>query len=243
MSGRKPAEESAKAPAWIVTYSDMITLLLTFFVMLQSMADTQVEDHKFKVGQASFVRAIEGFGLAGFSMKNKPDLELEETKATYDIDEGMDKPENRSMDSHTEMLRRIMFEIETKMKISPSQIEGVSKTFLPLKTRFASKSPDLNEEAKKELQLYWNYIHTTTTGQEPILYILGLAADEIDPKLQWNLSAQRAQIVKEYLESLNQTDNKPPIFCWGAGEGGDWIGQSGLTTKQTQIMIVLIIEK
>jgi flagellar motor protein MotB len=240
---RKPVESSPKAPAWIVTYSDMITLLLTFFVMLQSMADVQVEDHKFKIGQASFIKAIEDIGLSGFSAKRKPEMKMEETKTTYDIDEGKDKPENRSIDSHTEMLRRIMLEIETKMKISPSQIDGVSKTYLPLKIRFDPKSAELSEAAKKELQLYWDQFQISTAGKEPILYVLGLASEETNPALQWNLSAKRAQAVKDYLESLKKSENKTPIFCWGAGQGGDWIGQSGLTTKQTQIMIALIIEK
>ncbi|MFK7930872.1 MAG: flagellar motor protein MotB [Myxococcota bacterium] len=35
---RKPPEEPAGVPAWMATFSDLVTLLLTFFVMLMSMA-------------------------------------------------------------------------------------------------------------------------------------------------------------------------------------------------------------
>ena len=35
---KKKEEKPAGAPAWMVTYSDMVTLLLTFFVMLLAMA-------------------------------------------------------------------------------------------------------------------------------------------------------------------------------------------------------------
>ena len=40
MARRKKKEQEKKegAPAWMVTYSDMVTLLLTFFVMLVAMA-------------------------------------------------------------------------------------------------------------------------------------------------------------------------------------------------------------
>jgi len=35
---RRPKKESGGAPAWMVTFSDMVTLLLTFFVLMLSMA-------------------------------------------------------------------------------------------------------------------------------------------------------------------------------------------------------------
>lgn len=39
MSGKKTKKAAAGAPAWMVTYSDLVTLLLTFFVLLLSMAN------------------------------------------------------------------------------------------------------------------------------------------------------------------------------------------------------------
>ncbi|HHV98214.1 MAG TPA: OmpA family protein [Clostridiaceae bacterium] len=43
---RKKSEESGGAAEWLLTYSDLVTLLLTFFVMLFSMAS--IDQHKFK---------------------------------------------------------------------------------------------------------------------------------------------------------------------------------------------------
>ncbi len=243
MSGNKNnAEEAPRVAAWIVTYSDMVTLLLTFFVMLLSMAETQIDDHKFMAGRSSIRRALADFGMAGFLVSQKSGPEFQHPKPAYNIDEGEDEPENRSIDSQTEMLRRVLLEIERKMKISPSQIDGDSKAYLAMDIRFSPGSYVLNEKAHRELQLYWNQLQTTTAGQEPILYVLGLAADESNPTLQWSLSAQRAQAVKDYLDQLNDKDKKISIFCWGGGPGGEWTGQSGLTTRQTQIMIAMIIE-
>jgi len=240
---KQQAEEGPKVPGYIVTFSDMVTLLLTFFVMLLSMAENQVDNHKFMAGSSSIKRALADFGLSGFLINRNSGPEFEHPKPAYNVNEGKDEKEDRSIDSQTEMLRRILMEIETKMKISPSQIDGVSKTFLPMNIRFAARSSTLNEAAKKELQLYWNQIQASNIGQEPILYILGLAAEETDPTSPWTLSARRAQAVKEYLERLVQDKEQYPIYCWGAGGGGEWTGQSGLTTKQIQIMIALIIEQ
>jgi len=43
---RKKNEESGGPAEWLLTYSDLVTLLLTFFVMLFSMAS--IDQHKFK---------------------------------------------------------------------------------------------------------------------------------------------------------------------------------------------------
>ncbi len=68
---KKPEEPKAGAPAFIVTFSDMITLLLTFFVMLLSMAKTQTDTTKFMHGQNSFRTAVANLGLPG-RLRNIP---------------------------------------------------------------------------------------------------------------------------------------------------------------------------
>ncbi|MBI4560292.1 MAG: flagellar motor protein MotB [Candidatus Hydrogenedentes bacterium] len=47
---RKKAEESAGAPAWVVTYGDMMSLLLTFFILLISFSTINEEDFKDAAG-------------------------------------------------------------------------------------------------------------------------------------------------------------------------------------------------
>lgn len=243
MSDKKNQESPAGAPAWIVTFSDMITLLLTFFVMLISMADTRVDKHKFMAGSNSVRKALADFGLSGFLIERKSGPEFEHPKPAYNIDEGNEEEKDRSIDARTEMLRRVLFQIESKMKISPSQIDGISKTFLPMEIRFAPKSAELDEKAQKELQSAWNQICITATGHEAMVYILGLAGEEKTASEQMILSARRAKAVKDYLESLNSPDKKIPIFCWGAGSGGEWTSRNGLITRQSQILMTLIIEK
>ncbi|MEA3466165.1 MAG: flagellar motor protein MotB [Thermodesulfobacteriota bacterium] len=57
---KKEKQQPAGAPAWMVTYSDLVTLLLTFFVLLLSMANMD----KVKIGQAaSSMRGA--FGMFG----------------------------------------------------------------------------------------------------------------------------------------------------------------------------------
>ncbi len=53
---KRKKKEAAGAPLWMVTYSDMVTLLLTFFVLLLSMA--QLDKMKFKEAVGSLKGAF-----------------------------------------------------------------------------------------------------------------------------------------------------------------------------------------
>jgi chemotaxis protein MotB len=58
---KKERKESEGAPAWMVTYGDMVTLLLTFFVLLLAMSEVKKEDRFIE-----FMQAIKkAFGYVG----------------------------------------------------------------------------------------------------------------------------------------------------------------------------------
>ena len=52
------------APAWMVSFGDMMTLILTFFILLVSMADTQ-NVGLVASGVGSFLVEVRSFGLPG----------------------------------------------------------------------------------------------------------------------------------------------------------------------------------
>ena len=59
MAKRKKEEAGKKgAPEYMLTYGDMMTLLLCFFVMLLAMS--QIDENKFKVAASSFQNAFSG---------------------------------------------------------------------------------------------------------------------------------------------------------------------------------------
>ncbi len=67
---RKKKEESAPgAPLWLVTYGDMVTLVLTFFVLLFSFSSIDVQ--KFEMMIMSFQGAL-GFMPGGKSVQQDP---------------------------------------------------------------------------------------------------------------------------------------------------------------------------
>jgi flagellar motor protein MotB len=238
----KPEESKAPVPSYIVTYSDMITLLLTFFVMLLSLASTQVDEHKFVAGRHSFKTAIADFGLSGFLINQKSGPELDHPKPKYRIDEGQDEENDRSIDAETEMVRRALLDVERMMKISPSHICGMDKTLLQPGIEFQPGSWDIDADDRKKIatmceQLKADYVH-----QEPILYVLGLAADAKNDKQQWIVSSQRAKTVADAIRTQIPENLKWPVYCWGAANGGEWVGRNGQTTMNNHILIAVLTE-
>ncbi|MBN2512623.1 MAG: hypothetical protein JXB18_06765 [Sedimentisphaerales bacterium] len=242
--GRKRGEEKAPGtPAWIVTFSDMITLLLTFFVMLQSMATVQIAEHKFEAGQAALKRTFDGLGISGDESSKNDGTDFEHPKPEYAAEEGNDEPQNRSLDAHTEMMRRVLMDIEKMAKITPSPISGMNRTFLPTDIHFKPGQITLNAQAQTFLNNYGQQLITNLTGQEITLYVLGIAAGERGEKRQWTMSAQRAQAVADFIRSKQPENANWSIYSWGAGPGGDWVGQKGLVSAETEIMIAVLTQK
>jgi len=243
MNAKKFPEEPKKgAPAFIVTFSDMITLLLTFFLMLLSMATEQCVTEKFKQGQTSFRQAIAGFGLAGFMLGGTSGSKFKNPATKYKVDQKTDENEDRTPDVETEMLTRIIHDIERMMKISPSQIAGSSSNFTVTDIHFKKGNWVLNEPAKEYLSKYCNDIQEAYFYQRPTIYIVGLAAKEKGHKQQFKISARRAQAVADFITSKMSRDSGWPVFCWGAGNGGEWAGQQGMISKEANIMISLLAQ-
>jgi len=80
---RKPRPEKRGAPAWMTTYADMVTLLLTFFVLLYSFSTLDVQ--KFRAIIAAFQGTL-GVLDGGKTISNVPAV----NEGTLDIDTAYD---------------------------------------------------------------------------------------------------------------------------------------------------------
>jgi flagellar motor protein MotB len=248
---RKPIkEESPKVPAYIVTFSDMTTLLLTFFVMLLSLATVQ-DDEMFHKGRESFSYAIKTFGL-GILTGRKPKPDLGYYKVKYYMNEPNETFKGRSINTKEEKIRKLFNELSGSMKAMPSVIAANKTDFTVTNISFAQGDARLDESAKQFLggfcsQLQQNY------GSRPVkLYVLGLANDQRTEKEQWILSAKRAKAAADYLRSILPSESDSQIqrstirgwsnwsvYWWGAGPGGDWVRRDSPISKQSQILIAV----
>lgn len=236
---RKVIEEKGpKVPAYIVTFSDMVTLLLTFFVMLLSLANVQ-DPELFDKGRDSFLKSIGELGLGTlYGRKQGPDFG--NIKIKYFIVTPDKSFVGRIIDVKEEEARRIFQKVSRSMKTMPSQIVAEKTNFSLTNIRFPSGDATLNESAKRFLTEFCAGLQQGPDSKAVMLYVLGLAADEPTEKEQWVLSARRAQVVADFLRSILPSWVKWAVYSWGAGPGGDWIAKDSPISRQSQILIAVL---
>jgi len=228
-------EESPKVPAYIVTFSDMITLLLTFFVMLLSLANVQ-DPELFNTGRDSFIESINMFGL-GILQNKKQMLDFGEIKAKYLINEPEKALVVRTVDAKEEEIRRLFKKLTQSMTAISSQIVAETVNFSVTNIRFSPGRAALNESARKYLAEFCLNLQSSPTRQKIRLYVLGLAAEEPTKKELWLLSARRAKIVADYLNEALPSNLRWPVYSWGGGPGGDWVNAESPISKESHILI------
>ena len=230
-------EDRSKVPAYIVTFSDMVTLLLTFFVMLLTLS--QVRDEElFQRGRNSFVRSIGQLGL-GMLPGRKVRPYFGKVKIKYFISNPDKAFEGRTVDARQEELRRIFQNINRSMTTMRSKIVAEKNNFAVTDIRFPPGGVALNEAAKGFLTKFCLDLQQAGSGDVK-LYVVGLASAEATEEEQWIISARRAQAVADFLQKTLGTGTRWPIYSWGAGPGGDWVAHDSLISKQSQILIGIL---
>ncbi len=192
---RRRREEETVASNWLTTYSDMITLLLCFFVLL--FAFSEVDAQKFRSIMSSF-RGGTGVLNSGSSL-DMMDFEIE-----Y-MDEG---------DRELEELRELLEEYAGENGLGPEIILNVEERGLVIrfmdKVLFDSGKADLKPEAKEILDTIAEVLNREEfkdklikveghTDTDPIVYSTTFPTN-------WELSAIRATNVLRYLVEENGID-------------------------------------
>jgi chemotaxis protein MotB len=82
---RKPPEDSkAKVPAWMVSFGDMMTLILTFFILLVSLSKERQMGLIAK-GVGSFVARLNSFGLDSLMSARERDEIFNEVRVRFNL--------------------------------------------------------------------------------------------------------------------------------------------------------------
>ena len=227
-----------KVPGYIVTFSDMVTLLLTFFVMLLTLANDQ-DPELFNKGRDSFVKSLRYVGLGMFF--GRQDMPVFGSVKTRHYIEGDEQPAaRRTLDSEREKVRRILEQIGQAGTIMPSEMVADQTRYTVTNVHFASAEAELDEKAKKHLTEYCDAWREVGGIENIKIYVLGLAADESTPARQWQVSARRAKVVADFLNEALISHLQRPVYSWGGGPGGDWVDAEGPISVESHILITAL---
>jgi outer membrane protein OmpA-like peptidoglycan-associated protein len=240
----KRQEESAPGvPIWIITFSDMTTNLLTFFVLLLSMGHVR-DDSLFDDGQRVarlFLESVkEGFGFT------TTDFDYATVKYTV---EQPDKDTGVTKDAREEQTRRLFENLRRSMQTMPSQLQGDRVEFSVADVQFAPNQAVLDDAGKRWLSRFCMNVRQSLDPATATLYVVGVAdrgAVEGQSRL---LAARRSRAVADYVRqalsgsttgrAAETTAGGPhwTVLWWGAGPGASWGGQDAPSPGQSQILI------
>ena len=233
-----PKEEKTKVPSYIVTFSDMITLLLTFFVLLLSMASEQVDEAKLEKGRQAFIKSLTNFGLDGIGYGKKPTLDVGNPATMYKVNRDEKFTEEAALDMTEETVRRIFDELEKRMTITAAKIIGKSPNFWATTIKFNKGDTVLNKSGVKYLENFSIKLQQSIGNESLTMYVVGLAPDEESLKNQCVVSAERAQAAANLLRESLPKEIRWNIHSWGAGTGGQW--KSDGPVEESQIIIAVL---
>ncbi|MGE4299530.1 MAG: flagellar motor protein MotB [Desulfovibrionaceae bacterium] len=213
MARKKKPEEGSGDPPWLITFTDMMTLMLTFFVLLVSMS---VMDERRKLVVIGSIIGTFGLGEQGFDPRS-----IQDKRRT--VEPGPMEDESLSTDD-LEPLKNLMYDDMDKdlnfqsnrfvqiVSISDDVLYSPGETELkPAGKRIIDRMLPFLLQVKYPLLLAG---HTTIVRDEMVAdYKVTMDEEELDPS--WRLSMQRVLGVYRYLLERGMAPNMLRVEAFG----------------------------
>jgi len=237
------AEDKKGIPAWLVSFTDMVTLLLSFFILLQAFASVR-DPELFHKGQGGFRRAIFRLGLPDWLFGQPERIHLRYLNQNHPTEED---PENeysqRVIDAEDEKIRKLFQELSRLRKIKAEDQWGQPARWLATPIQFAPSEAVLQDAAKEYLTGFARDLKQYGGSGAPRVSVVGLAPDAASPQDRWILSARRAIAVEAFLASAlpKELRNRGmQIDSWGGGGGEHWYGAPPHQPQQAFVVLALM---
>jgi len=202
------------APAYMAQFCDMITQLVTFFIILLSMSHQQVSG--FHAGMGSIREFFGRAGAIGSLTRQKRRSVLHYSQATFPINE------QEAADSDVVAVARRIYVadegdfgdvVEARYKQSTISVQ------MPDDLLFDPGQASLKPEARR----YLDRIISVFRDQSHLIIVNGYADDSprspTDDAYGWLLSAHRANSVVQYMHNTGSISYKR-LFAIGHGNAG-----------------------
>jgi len=193
---RKEEEAPAGAPEWMCTFSDMMSLLLCFFILLFAMSSTE----KRKILQASgSLRAAFGGLPAPYLVENIPDM-----KQKPEMSRPAQK-ERKQFYGKDELMREEAHKVKSRNLQEVIQVTGTEQgiTFrLSGDLTFEKGSSELTAAGILALLFITEELNQFSKNPVKIAGHTDATPHRGDPNRNWTLAADRAYSVLEYITKI-----------------------------------------
>jgi hypothetical protein len=218
MSKHPEETKAEKAPLWILSFGDMITNFLAFFILLQSFSHAQQADF-LQNGETGGMTSVANFGNAPgwlFGKNSQAEFGFWHRKHPMEGD-----PENmtvqRVIDAEDEEIRKIFDDLRRAMNTDAARRDRPRTQLFPTPIRFAPASAALDATAMDYLATFASELTQAEGIQNSSIYVIATAETDSAAVVT---SSLRAQAVRDCLAR-----NLPPevrgngqrLLSWGTG--------------------------
>lgn len=218
----------------------MVTLLLTFFVLLISLSTIQ-DPELINVTRDAFVNSIKYMGL-GLVMGKNLTPNYGKIKTKYFIATPENTIQVRTIDAREEEVRRMFRQVSESMKTMRSRLQNNSPAFSVMDIKFPPGSSDIDKAGRDYLKDYAISLQQSCPAGSVKLYIVATADDVQDKKQQWLLSAKRANAVEQVLQGLLPAGFNCLVFSSGAGPRNNLLNTDS-SIANSQVLIAVLRTK
>ena len=130
MARKKIEEESRGAPEWMTTYSDLVTLLLTFFVLLFSLS--AIDAAKFDAITSSLRSSFNVVNMSGLFNRNEGDVLISVTDRVNATEDAEEPPPEPGSKEYTEMLEGTISELRQEVEVLNDELTQYQSAVLEI---------------------------------------------------------------------------------------------------------------
>jgi len=199
---RQQENDGPDAPAWIVSFTDMITLLLAFFVLLQAFA-LERDPELFRRGQGAFRRSIAGLGIPNILFGRPQIIYGPMQKKRYLTEENDDEiNRERVIDLKDTQIRKAFKRIKQVIETRTSETKVDVTNVVSTPIRFAPGSALLDTTVRNYLKEFTGELGRHLNPERVTICIVASATDHPPGKSRWILSVERARAVSKFMHRV-----------------------------------------